>query len=94
MQKSSATNGWRTMANKQQTAVEWLFSQLPDHLRLSRNGFDMKQQAIQMEREQIINAHLAGQNSAEDDGVDYENEIQYYDKTYSLPDGKPKPKPE
>jgi hypothetical protein len=37
-----------------QTSVEWLFSQLPDHLRLSRDGFDLLNQAKEMEREQII----------------------------------------
>lgn len=42
------------MADKQQTAVEWLFNQLPDHLRLSQNGFDMLQQALAMERQQTI----------------------------------------
>lgn len=38
---------------KQTTAVEWLFSQLPDELRLSRNGFDMLKQAKEMERTQM-----------------------------------------
>jgi hypothetical protein len=35
-----------------QTAVEWLFDQLPEHLRLSENGFDMLQQAKEIEKEQ------------------------------------------
>lgn len=37
------------MESKKQTAVEWLFEQLPDHLRLSKDGFDVLQQAKQME---------------------------------------------
>lgn len=39
--------------SKQQTAVEWLFNQLPDHLRLSKSGFEMLQQAKAMERERM-----------------------------------------
>lgn len=35
---------------------------------------------LSKEREQIQNAHLAGQNSAED--IDGEDEIQYYNSTY------------
>ena len=37
------------MSNKKETAVEWLFSQIPDHLRLTRSGFEMLQQALEME---------------------------------------------
>lgn len=43
-----------------QTAVEWLFSQLPDHLRLSRNGFDTLQIAKTIERQQIEDAYFDG----------------------------------
>lgn len=44
------------MENKKETAVDWLFSQLPEHLRLSRDGFDMLQQAKELEKEQIMDA--------------------------------------
>jgi hypothetical protein len=37
-----------------QTAVEWLFEQMPDHLRLTRNGFEMLQQAKEMEKQRMI----------------------------------------
>jgi hypothetical protein len=37
-----------------QTAVEWLFSQLPDHFQLSRDGFDTLQQAKEMEKTEKI----------------------------------------
>lgn len=74
------------MANKQQTAVEWLFSQLPDHLRLSRNGFDMKQQAIQMEREQIINARITAPITSGDVELDKQEAEQYYNQNYSFPE--------
>lgn len=76
------------MANKQQTAVEWLFSQLPDHLRLSRNGFDMKQQALQMEREQIVSAVHYGIRSPYTNiqtihpQVEMTKGEQYYNDTY------------
>lgn len=46
--------------NKKTTAVEWLFNQLPDHLRSSRDGFDMLRQAKVMEEEQIIDSYYAG----------------------------------
>lgn len=36
--------------------------------------------ALEMEKQQIIDAHLAGQNSAEE--VDGETEIQYYNETF------------
>ncbi len=62
--------------NKKETAVDWLFSQLPDHLRLSRDGFDMIQQAKELEKEQIVNAYkngVSGTKLAE----------QYYKETYT-----------
>ena len=34
------------------TAVEWLFNQIPDHLRLTQSGFEILQQAKEMEKEQ------------------------------------------
>jgi hypothetical protein len=43
-----------------QTAVEWLFDQLPDHLRLSEDGFDMFQQAKEMEDQQRKEAYNEG----------------------------------
>jgi hypothetical protein len=43
-----------------QTAVEWLFDQLPDHLRLSEDGFDTLQQAKTMEAEQKKEAYNEG----------------------------------
>ena len=60
------------MANKQQTAVEWLFSQLPDHLRLSRDGFDMLQRAKAMEREQLLEAWKGAIRCTEEGGKSFE----------------------
>jgi hypothetical protein len=45
-----------------QTAVEWLFDQLPDHLRLSKDGFEMLQQAKEMDKEHMIDFGYACAN--------------------------------
>ena len=66
---------------KNQTAVEWLFSQLPYYLRLSKNGFDLLNQAKELEKQQIIDAYIeASENPAliKDDAEDY------YNETYNL----------
>lgn len=47
------------------TAVEWLFEQLPDHFRLTENGFDMLQQAKEMEQKQLIDKYQNGYLDAE-----------------------------
>ncbi len=66
-----------------QTAVEWLINELHkkqngEFLNLSYN--QMFDQAKEMERQNIIDAHLAGQNSSEE--IDGENEVQYYNQTF------------
>jgi hypothetical protein len=43
-----------------QTAVEWLFDQLPDELRLTKNGFEMLQQAKELENQQKKEAYNEG----------------------------------
>lgn len=65
--------------DKKVTAVEWLFSQLPDHLRLSRDGFDMLQQANEMAKNQIIEAYKAHHDLEHIYGLDAEH---YYQQTY------------
>jgi hypothetical protein len=66
------------MSGKKETAVEWLFSQIPDHLRLTRSGFEMLQQAKELEKQQIIDAYYYDPNcnKIKDDGE------QYYNETY------------
>jgi len=59
------------------TAVEWLKFRYKNNINLMDYDFN---QALEMEKQQIIDAHLAGQNSAEE--VDGETEIEYYDETY------------
>jgi len=68
------------MSDKRTTAVEWLFEQIPSHLRLTRNGFEMFQQAKQMEREQIDNAWSEGFNA--DFWDEKHTSKNYYDQTY------------
>lgn len=63
------------------TAVEFIFEQF---FKVKWEDMPSKpivfEQALEMEKEQIINAHLAGQNSAEE--VDGQTEIQYYNETF------------
>jgi len=79
-----------------QTAVEWLNQKTNDmtidktHCIISewQDGYNVAledvikllNQAKELEKQQIIDAHLAGQNSAEE--VDGETEIEYYNETY------------
>jgi hypothetical protein len=69
------------MENKQ-TAVEWLISQVEDfHCLLP---VDMIEQAKQMEKEQIIDAHIHGDNEgcSKEWGYDTFGPEEYYNKTY------------
>jgi len=65
------------MKSKQQTAVEWLLENMPEDY-LNSIPYELEEQAIKMEREQIINAH---------DGFPIEfrncqNGIEYYEQIY------------
>lgn len=58
------------MANKQQTAVEWAFEQISniDWKHLSDSGRnDLFNQALQMEREQIVEAYSNGWHDGQDE---------------------------
>jgi hypothetical protein len=48
------------MDTKQQTAVEWLFGQIPSACKSSKGAFDALQQAKEMEKEQIKIAYYNG----------------------------------
>jgi hypothetical protein len=73
------------------TALQEVFSRLEElHPRLfdiyTPEGRDFVREFhkfIELEKQQIIEAHLAGQNSAEE--VDGETEIEYYNETYKKP---------
>jgi hypothetical protein len=58
--------------SKQQTAVDWLFEQIPAEWSSSKSAFDAYQQAKQMEKEQIMNA------------VSYGNWYEFYDDSEKL----------
>jgi hypothetical protein len=62
---------------KKQTAVEWLFDQIPLEWTIKRSAFDALQKAKAMEKEQICNAYT--------DGVEflYLEAEQYYKETYN-----------
>jgi hypothetical protein len=70
------------------TALQEVFSRLEElHPRLfdiyTPEGRDFVREFhkfMELEKQQIIDAHLAGQNSAEE--VDGETEIEYYNETY------------
>ena len=66
------------------TAVEQFFKDLCDLGYIEYPDESLVQDrlnlALELEKEQIIDAHLAGQNSAEE--VDGQTEIQYYNETY------------
>jgi hypothetical protein len=62
---------------KQQTAVDYIFSQLPDEYGTTRSAFDVYQQAKEMEKEQIVDAYDYGSlRSGCEEGE------QYYNETY------------
>jgi hypothetical protein len=81
--------------NKQQTAVEWLIEQLEEkafkesvqganriHIVIDVNEYlALKQQAKEMEKERIIDAHYEGQCN-ETEGYPLEISEQYYNETY------------
>jgi hypothetical protein len=61
----------------EQTAVEWLFSQIPFEWSSSVAAFEALQQAKQMEKEQIIDAYKSDRYPCSD-----EDAQQYYNETY------------
>ena len=60
----------------QQTAVEWLFAQIPLEFSSSRSAYEKLEKALQIEKEQIINAceHFAEYPFDKNDFEDYYNE--------------------
>lgn len=66
------------MENKQ-TAVQWLIEQIKQTVSMSDRVYELEKQAPQMEREQILDAHIDGQSlvSCKDEYAEY-----YYTQTY------------
>jgi len=81
MKTSIKLNILKNNMGTKQTAVDWIFNQLYLNDRARYN--DIIEKAKQMEKEQIINAWISGDES---DGIsDVDNPsfaLKYYDKTY------------
>lgn len=64
---------------KKQTAVQWLIENMPEDYRLAL-PYELVEQAIQMEREQIEEAFVAGDERGTND-IPF-NAEQYYTQTF------------
>lgn len=71
------------METKQQTAVDWLFKILWDTPKHKLEWYAILAQAKQMEKEQIVNAHLTGLIHPLEIEATKQAE-QYYNETYEL----------
>jgi hypothetical protein len=65
-----------------QTAVDYIFSQLPNEYTTTRDGFDVYQQAKEMFEEQIVEAHFEGQYD-KTEGYPIKIAEQYYNETFN-----------
>jgi dihydrofolate reductase len=71
--------------NKQQTAVDYIFSQLPAEYGTTRSAFDVYQQAKEMEKEQIAKAFDDGDYNyhySRKTGNDFEDGQEYFNEIY------------
>ena len=68
-----------------QTAVEWLFAELKNHLDMSSyHANEILEQAKEMEKEQILEAHGDEQSKLQDDGSwRTQTAEQYYNETFN-----------
>jgi len=66
----------------QQTAVDWLFEQIPAEWTSTRYAFDAYQQAKEMEKEQIKKAYKVGKVEAKNFSIATMTGEQYYNETY------------
>lgn len=67
---------------KKQTATKWLeqeFIKLESTSGVTGKMYELIERAKEIDKENIINAHLAGQNSNEDGG---ETEIEYFNEMF------------
>ena len=67
------------LMSKQQTAVEWLYNQIPLEWTIKGSAKKIFEQAKAMEENQHLQTFKAGQDSMEDGGKNFE---QYYNQTY------------
>lgn len=73
--------------NKQQTAVDWLFEQIPAEWSSSKSAFDAYQQAKQMDKEQHRETFKQSRQAKifeESMPPVWENFDQYYNETYTI----------
>ena len=69
--------------NKQQTAVEWLFAELKNHLDMpSHHANEILEQAKEMEWDQINNAYLQGFNDNDCNPHEDTFNLYYYNETF------------
>jgi hypothetical protein len=73
--------------SNKQTAVDFIFSQLPDEYTTTRQGFEVYKQAKEMEKDQIENAYEIGfadawDDARYDDEPTYIGAEQYYNEKY------------
>jgi hypothetical protein len=61
----------------QQTAVEWFYCQIPMEWSTKKAAYEALQQALQMEKEQIVNAWIATDNELQRIAAE-----QYYNETF------------
>jgi hypothetical protein len=70
---------------KTDSAVDWIFSQLPDEYTTTPHGFDVYIIAKAMEKERIIKAFDDGDYNyhySRKTGNDFENGEEYFEETY------------
>jgi hypothetical protein len=65
----------------QQTAVEWLYCQIPMEWSTKKAAYEALQQALQMEKEQIIKANRDGVDMIIDNKK-WKSGQQYYNQTF------------
>jgi hypothetical protein len=71
--------------NKQQTAVEWLFGQIPGACKSSKGAHDALEQAKEMEKQQIAKSFDDGDYNyhySRKTGNDFEDGQEYYNEVY------------
>jgi hypothetical protein len=61
----------------EQTAVDWLFEQIPVEWTSTKYAFDAYKQAKEMEKDQIKTAYKSDRQPCSDDDAD-----QYYNETF------------
>ena len=66
----------------QQTAVEWLFAQIPLEFSSSRSAYEKLEKALQMEKEQITNTYLNACARVTPYGNYTDSAEEYYNETY------------